>query len=301
MDALLFVAVLCRKKTKSAPYRYLAEHRVDWAAGLGTDRFPARSTYFDRYRHAHRLFREAIRLRGHQAVVQGWANPEIVAVDKSLLDGRGPLWHKRDRVKGQVLAGVDSQTTWGYSEHHGWVPGYSYEGVVPATADGVVWPLLASVDTARISESATLADKIPELPGPTPYGDADSAYDGDAYQEAIEEDAHGQPSGRRFLGPENPRNGTGQRPGPAQQRRRRRRALLASRRGRPMYRRRRQTVESFPAWLVRVWELERVWQRGLENNRTQVLAALFAYQVLLRYNHQQGNPNGRGKAIVDRL
>jgi hypothetical protein len=35
--------------------------------------------------------------------------------------------------------------------------------------------------------------------------------------------------------------------------------------------------------------------------RTQVLAAIFAYQVLMRYNHQQGNTNGQIKAVVDRL
>jgi hypothetical protein len=68
-----------------------------------------------------------------------------------------------------------------------------------------------------------------------------------------------------------------------------------------LYRRRNQTVEPFHEWLVRVVELERVWDRGLDNNRTQVLAAIFAYQVLLRYNHRQGNSNGQIKAIVDRL
>jgi hypothetical protein len=41
-----------------------------------------------------------------------------------------------------------------------------------------------------------------------------------------------------------------------------------------------------------VFELEHVWHRGLDNNRTQVLAAIFAYQVLLRYNHRHGNSTG---------
>jgi hypothetical protein len=301
LAVLIFIAVLCRKKSKSAQYRFLDEHRADWAVWLDDDRFPARSTYFDRYRRAHRLFGEAIRLQGQQAVADGLANAEIVAVDKSLLEGLGPPWHKQDRKKGEVPAGVDSDTTWGHSEHHGWVQGYSYEVVVTATAGGVVWPLVASVDTASVSESATFADKIAALPEPTKYVDADSAYDVDAYQKAIEEDEHGKRTGRRFLCPENPRNGTGQHPGSAQKRRQRRRALMASRRGRKIYRRRSQTVEPFHEWLARVFELDHVWHRGLENNRTQVLAAIFAYQVLLRYNHQQGNSNGQIKAIVDRL
>lgn len=301
LAVFIMIAVLQRKKTKSAQYRYLAEHRAALAACLGVERFPARSTYFDRYRRAHRLFHEAIRLQGQQAVAQELANPEIVAVDKSLLEGLGPRWHKRDRDKGEVPAGVDTETTWGYSEHHGWVQGYSYEVVVTATGDGVVWPLLASVDTASISETVTFADKIPALPQRTKYVAADGAYDVDAYQQAVEEDDEGRPTGRRFLCPENPRNGTGQRPGAAQRRRRRRRSLMGSRRGRKLYRRRSQTVEPFHEWLARVFELERVWHRGVENNRTQVLAAIFAFQVLLRYNHQQGNCNGQIKAIVDRL
>jgi hypothetical protein len=301
LAVLIFVAVLKRKKTKSAQYRYLHEHRSQLAAGLDSHTFPSRSTYFERYRRAHRLFRQAIRLQGQQAVAQGLADAEVIAVDKSLLEGLGQPWHKNQRTQGQRPAGVDRDTTWGYSEHHGWVQGYSYEVVVTATADGVVWPLLASVDTASVSESASFAEKIPDLPAATRYVDADSAYDVDAHQQAIEEDAAGQPTGRRFLCPENPRNGTGQRPGPAQQRRQRRKKFLASRRGRQIYRQRSRTVEPFHEWLARVFELERVWHRGLDNNRTQVLAAIFAYQVLLRYNHQQGNSNGQIKAIVDRL
>lgn len=301
LAALICAAVLCRKKTKSAQYRFLRERRAELAAWLGSDRFPARSTYFDRYRRAHRLFREAIRLQGQQAVADGLADPEVVAVDKSLLEGLGPPWHKGQRAHGEVPAGVDPDTTWGYSAYTGWVQGYSYEVVVTATAGGVVWPLLASVDTASASEAATFGAQIPHLPAGTRYVTADSGYDVDEYQRAVEEDARGRPTGRRFVCPENPRNGTGQKPGPAQRRRQRRQAFLAGRRGKKVYRRRARTVEPFHAWLARAFELDRAWHRGRENNRTQVLGAVFAYQVLLRYNHQQGASNGRIKAILDRL
>lgn len=299
--ALIFVAVLCRKKTKSAQYRFLCARRADLAAWLGSDRFPARSTYFGRYRRAHRLFREAIRLQGRQAVADGLAQPRVVAVDKSLLEGLGPPWHKHQRAQGEVPAGVDPDTTWGHSEHHGWVQGYSYEVVVTATAGGVVWPLLASVDTASASEAATFGCKIGLLPDGTVYVTADSGYDVDDFQKAVEEGEGGRRTGRRFVCPQNPRNGTGQRPGPAQRRRQRRQRFLAGRRGRKIYRRRGRTVEPFHEWLARAFELDRVWHRGLDNNRTQVLGAIFAYQVLLRYNHQQGASNGQIKAILDRL
>ena len=148
---------------------------------------------------------------------------------------------------------------------------------------------------------ATFDSKIDRLPGGTRYVTADSAYDVDKFQQHIETDATGRATGRRLVCPENPRNGTGHKPGPAQQRRQRRKAFLAGRRGKRIYRQRSRTVEPFHEWLARVFELGRAWHRGVDNNRTQVLAAIFAYQVLLRYNHQQGASNGQVKAIVDRL
>lgn len=44
-----------------------------------------------------------------------------------------------------------------------------------------------------------------------------------------------------------------------------------------------------------------VWHRGIDNNRTQLLAALFVYQLLLRYNHHLGNFNGPVRSIMDSL
>jgi len=52
MAVLIIVAVLKQRKTKSAQYRYLRTQRTPLLTCLGTDRFPSRSTYFDRYRRA---------------------------------------------------------------------------------------------------------------------------------------------------------------------------------------------------------------------------------------------------------
>ena len=61
-------------------------------------------------------------------------------------------------------------------------------------------------------------------------------------------------------------------------------------------------MEPFHEWFKSLFELDqRVWHRGLDNNRTQLLAALFAYQVLLRYNHRHGGHNGQVKWILDVL
>ncbi len=82
------IAILKKKKAKSAQYRCLKERRQEILQWLQVDQFPARSTYFDRYRRAYRLYKEAIRLQGVKAVEDGLADPTSVAVDKSLLSAR---------------------------------------------------------------------------------------------------------------------------------------------------------------------------------------------------------------------
>jgi len=311
---LIMIVVLKCKKTKSAQFRFVTDkqNRQLIAEGTGRDDFPSRSTFFRRYRRAHQLFRAAIKLQGEKAIAEGVADPQVVAVDKSLVAAKGPLWHKRDRQAGRIpkgLHGVDQESTWGYSQHDGWVQGYSFEVLVSATADGTVFPLLASVDTASVKESATFDEKIDDLPEETDHVLADSGYDSNNLAERIEYDKEDRRTGRRFLCPEN-RRGSKHRPGTVsptprdEQHRRRiqRMKFLKSRRGKRLYARRGQTVEPFNDWFKGLFELDhQVWHRGLNNNRTQMLAAIFAYQLLVRYNHRRGNKNGQVKWIVDSL
>src|SRR5262252_6123386 len=86
MAGLIMIVLLKRKKTKSAQYRFLAEHQPEVAQWLSDDRFPSRATYFRRYRRAHRLYRAAIRVQGEKAIAEGVANAQDVAVDKSLVE-----------------------------------------------------------------------------------------------------------------------------------------------------------------------------------------------------------------------
>jgi hypothetical protein len=311
MAALIMIAVLKKKKTKSAQYRFLCEQRREIADWLGCARFPSRATYFRRYRRAHRLYRAAIKLQGAKAIAEGLVNERDVAVDKSLIEALGPPWHKREREAGDVPAGADRDSTWGYSEHDGWVQGYSYQVVVTATPGSLVFPLLAAVDTACASEARSFQQEIASLPAGTVNVLADSGYDANYLGEAIEYAADGRRTGRHFLCPENPRNQKRPKKKPchadasrarSRTRRRQRRAFLHSRRGKRLYARRKKTVEPFNQWLKSLSELEqRVWHRGLDNNRTQILAAIFTYQVLVRYNHRRGHRNGQVRYLLDKL
>lgn len=311
MGTLIMVAVMRKKKSKSAQFRFLSDpqQRRLLAAVTGLKRFPARSTFFDRYRRAHRLFQAAIKLQGERAIGEGVTDPRDTAVDKSLVTARGPAWHKTDRQAGKVPRGVDTDSTWGYSEHHGWVQGYSFEVVVSATPGTTVFPLLASADVASAAETKTCAEKIDELPRQVRTVSADSGYDANTLAERVEYDEQRRRTGRRFLCPENPRNNG--RPktkpshadaarAPSRERRAARKQYFESPKGRRIYRRRSKTVEPFNSWFKALFELDdRAWHRGLANNQTQLLAAIFVYQLLVRYNFRRGRKNGQLRAIFD--
>lgn len=311
LGVLIMVAVMMRKKAKSAQYRYLSTpaNRRLLADVTGCDRFPARSTYFTRYRRAHQLFRTAVKLQGRLAIAEKVVDPRDTAIDKSLVTAQGPAWHKRDRLRGKRPRGVDADSTWGYSEHHGWTQGYSFEVVVSSTPQSTVFPLLASADVASAAETKSCVDKLADLPEGVRTVSADSGYDANAVAERVEYDAKDRRTGRRFLCPENPRNGgrKKQRPGHADKaraksraRRAQRQKYLQSPKGRRVYRRRSKTVEPFNSWFKSLFELDqRAWHRGLENNQTQLTAALFVYQLLVRHNHRRGQPHGCLRPLLD--
>ena len=88
----------------------------------------------------------------------------------------------------------------------------------------------------------------------------------------------------------------------SRKRRVQRKKFLQSPCGRRWYACRKKSVEPFNQWLKSLFELEQtVWHRGLDNNRTQLLAAIFAYQLLVRYNHRKGNKNANLRWIIDAL
>ena len=136
-------------------------------------------------------------------------DPTDVAVDKSLVAARGPLWHKSDRKRKRIpkkLRGVDRDSDWGYSQHDGWVQGYSFEVVVSSTRGSTVFPLSGSAATASAKETQTFDAKIDELPEATETVSADSGYDSNHLGERVEWTDEGRRTGRRFLCPENRRN-----------------------------------------------------------------------------------------------
>jgi hypothetical protein len=311
MAGLIMIVMIKKKKTKAAQFRFLTKHRHEIAEWLGSAKFPSRATYFRRYRRASKFYRTAIRVQGERAIAEGVTDAQDVAVDKSLVAAQGTPWHKSDRQKGRKPAGADCQASWGYSEHDGWTYGYSFEVVVSSTPHATVFPLLASADVASASEPRSCLEKVADLPCSTRHVSADAAYDANYLGEAVEFDEQRRRTGRHFLCPENPRYNKRPKTKPggadaarahSRELRRQRRAFLKSGRGRRIYARRKKTVEPFNQWFKSLFELDhRVWHRRLDNNRTQLLASVFVYQLLVRCNHKCGRRNGQLRWIMDAL
>lgn len=309
LGTLIMVAVLKLKKSKSAQYAFLCEHRTMLLGWMGSNVFPGRTTYFERYRQAYRLFETAIRLHGQQAIRDGIIDARCVAVDKSVLSARGPLWHQRQRRRGIYPRGVDRDSTWTYSEYHGWIQGYGYEVVITASHRGISFPLLASVDQAHLREHRTFQPKIPKLPPQTRFILLDMGYDSNALAEAVEWDSAGRRTRRFYLcPPAAPKRSSSRQWRVTHERllhrrlRETRRSRLKQHRFRRLYARRGKTVEPFNDHFKSLFEIhDRVWHRGLDNNRTQLLAGIFCYQLLVRHNLCLGQHHRRVKHLLDRL
>lgn len=309
---MIMVATVKKRKSKSAQYRFLWQHRCKLKRWLGLDRFPSRSTYFERFRQAGQLMEKAILLQGQQALKEGVTTARSVAIDKSLIAARGTPWHRKRACGGKVppkLKGVDRQAEWGYSPYHKWVYGYSYEVVTTSDPASVYFPLGATAGPGNVSEHVTAGPKIEALPAQTRWVLADSGYDSNCLADRAELGADGHPTGRHFVCPPNRRNAPG---GPsghshlsttnraAQERRLARIAFYQTAEGKGLYVQRGQSVEPFHERLKSLFEIDvRVWHRGLENNQTQLLAMIFCYQLLVRFNHLCGHHDAQVQWILE--
>jgi hypothetical protein len=307
---LIMVAVMAKRKSKRAQYRYLFARRKQLVRWLKLPRFPGRSTYCERYRHAFRLFQWAILQQGRCAIAEELIDPAVAAADKSAIKARGRPWHRRNGRRLKRCKGADGEAGWTYGDHHGWVYGYSFEVVVSASKGSAVFPLDVTAGPANRNEARSLAARVEQLPPEIRYVTADAGYDTNALGEAIEYNQHGRPTGRRLVCPLQRRAGkpqVGEYPHRGQrerlrQRRAKRQAFYQSPKGRRLYQRRHKTVEPFNEWFKAKFELsDRAWHRGAANNATQIAAAIFAYQIMFRYHRRNGGSNGAIQWILDAL
>ncbi|HEY6534937.1 MAG TPA: transposase [Candidatus Nitrosocosmicus sp.] len=96
------------------------------AIACGLIKIPSRRTFDRRIKTISTDIKERISTMGHLFVTKGMADPSITAVDSTLLNAKGSVWHKSSMKKGVVpcSAGIDSDAKWGYSHTKGWIFGY---------------------------------------------------------------------------------------------------------------------------------------------------------------------------------
>jgi hypothetical protein len=319
LTVMILCGVLKKRKRKSAQYRLVVRHAEMFRGLLDLERVPARSTFFDRYPRLWPLVQRAIELQGRRAVREHVADARVAAADKSLVAARGPQWNVKDRCAGRVpagLRGLDREADWGKSEYHGWVYGYSFEVAVTATRGSVVMPLLASVDVASANENRTFPPKIRRLPPSNCDLLIDAGYDSNDSADRFELTPDERRPRRlprrprrrhpRYVCPPQkgfvsavPERGRRER---QRQRRAQRLTFLRSRCGTRLYARRKETVEPFNGTFKAMFELdEHAWHRGLGNNRTCILTAIFAYQLLIRAHWKRGGRDAQVQYILDGL
>ena len=102
LTVMILVGVLLRKKTKTDQYLYWLGQQRLFARCFPRQRFPGRSTFFERYRRVHGLVQAAIGLQGDHAVELGLADAPCVAADKSLIHGRGRRCNSTQRCGRRV-------------------------------------------------------------------------------------------------------------------------------------------------------------------------------------------------------
>lgn|GEM_PF-1475995 len=127
---LLAVVAVTTRTFRDSALRKLLQADARLCQALGFARVPHRTTIGRRLATLVPEAEQQIALLGARIVAE--VQPEAEQSQVSAIDGRmyqaqGPKWHKSDRQKGLVPAGlrnVDSEAQWSKSGYRGWVQGY---------------------------------------------------------------------------------------------------------------------------------------------------------------------------------
>lgn len=200
------------------------------------------------------------------------------ALDSTMIRACGGVWHKKHRDQGEVPhTSIDTEAHWSKSGYHGWWYGWKLHLAVTI---GSLWiPLAAELTAANVSDSELAPKLLRELPTEVRYALGDTHYNTPEVRDEC--NLHG-------------------------------RELVATRYGayphqdggvevrRIFHKLRSQAVEPFNGLFKNIFE----WRgqmpvKGLRRCQMLALGAIFVYQLVLLYQHQQQLPLGVGvKALL---
>jgi hypothetical protein len=179
----------------------------------------------------------------------------VVSADKMMVHARGPVWHRKQHAQGIIpkgLRGLEVEGTWSYSRSDGWVYGHGRFCLV-ACQNRILGAFKWMRNSANEAKRMWL--ETGKLKGLITTVLMDSkADDQDLFREFQRQ------RGRRLL--TTARRGADKSPA-----RQRRVKILKQGKNQRVYKQRSYTVEPMQGLIKDIFELERWWMRGTENNR----------------------------------
>ena len=207
-------------------------------------------------------------------LIQPWAQAgRAVALDSTALKTGGGVWHKKHREKGDIPhSSIDTQAGWSKSGWHGWWYGWKLH---LAVAVGSVWiPLAAHLTVANTDDASVAPLLLKHLPAQVRFVLGDSHYNDPTVRAECWRDD---------------------------------RLLVATRRGkrratddglevrRIFHKLRSQAIEPFNNLFKSVFDCHtQMPVKGLRRSQLLALGAIFVYQLVLLYQHEQHLPIGTG-------
>jgi hypothetical protein len=233
-------------------------------------RFPTRRTWERRLNALPGTLPARIACLGAHLVTQvdPWAGcGRAAAIDSTVLQARGGVWHKKHREEGVVPhTSIDTEAHWTKSGWHGWVYGWKLHLVTTVAA---VWiPLAADLTSANAADNEVAPRLLKVLPPAVRFILGDTNYQDPAlHQECATAD----------------------------------RLLVATRRGRyphtddgvevrrVFHKLRSLAIENFNEQFKGIFDVHgSVPTRGLVRTQRFALGAVFVYQLTLLYRFEHG-------------
>lgn len=233
-------------------------------------RFPSRRTWERRLNALPATLPGRIACLGAYLVarIQPWGDGgRAVAIDSTVLQARGGVWHKKHREAGVVPhTSIDTEAHWTKSGWHGWVYGWKLH---LATTVAAVWiPLAAELTPANAADNETAPRLLTVLPPAVRFVLGDTHYQDPVLHEHCA-------AADRFL--------------------------VATRRGayphtddgvevrRVFHKLRSLAIESFNEQFKGIFDVHgSVPTRGLLRTQRFALGAIFVYQLTLLYRFEHG-------------
>jgi hypothetical protein len=216
-------------------------------------------------------------LLGRQLVelLEPWARSgRAVALDSTVLQARGGVWHKKDRQVGVVPhTSIDAEAGWTKSGWHGWVYGWKLH--LATTVAGVWIPLAAQLTPANVSDNQVALSLIEELPQEEArFVLGDTHYNAPEIRAACDQS-------ERFL------VASGRRPYPHTD------SGVEVRR--IFHRLRHVAIENFNEHFKAIFDAHGpVPTKGRLDTARFALGAVFVYQLALLHRYEQGSKTNRG-------